>query len=136
MLMVEMSDFSEDDAAALPAQFPSSSSGSNSASASIRDVSARPLPKPHPPVRPPSQADIDGMPRSVAASIACGGVPVFELFLRLRLSFTYSLDQMTEFDAQDAAAEEEAMALIKCRAEDAEARKALQGALLQPLRLP
>ncbi len=56
-----------------------------------------------------------------------------ELFVRLRLSFTYSLDQMTDFDASDAAAEEEAMALMKSRAEDAEARKALEGALSQPL---
>jgi hypothetical protein len=40
---------------------------------------------------------------------------------------------MTEFDAHDAAAEEEAMTLIKSKAEDAEARKALEGALSQPL---
>jgi hypothetical protein len=59
MLMVEMSDYSEDDAATSPSR----SGGSSSASASTRDFSVKPLPKPHPPVRPPSQADIDGMPR-------------------------------------------------------------------------
>lgn len=62
MLMVEMSDYSEDDTA-LPFQFAGRSSESSAASASTRDFSVKPLPKPHPPVRPPSQADIDGMPK-------------------------------------------------------------------------
>ena len=57
MLMTEMIDISDEDTAAVP------SSSSSSSSSSSRDVVARPLPIPHAPVRPPTHADIDRMPR-------------------------------------------------------------------------
>ncbi len=62
VMMATMSDASEDDAAAEPLR---ASTGSSSSS----DAIARPLPIPHPPVRPPSQSDIDRMPRWVVVVV-------------------------------------------------------------------
>jgi hypothetical protein len=44
-------------------------------------------------------------------------------FCRVRLSFKYLLEQMTDYDANDIAIEAEKMALLKAQTEDANARK-------------
>lgn len=44
---------------------------------------------------------------------------------RVRLSFKYLLEQMTDYDANDIAIEAEKMALFKAQIEDANARKSM-----------
>jgi hypothetical protein len=55
------------------------------------------------------------------------GSNLLTFFFRLRLSFHYNLEQMTEYDANDIAHEAEMMMTMKLKTDNAEARKLAAG---------
>jgi hypothetical protein len=63
-----------------------------------------------------------------------GGCMMLTLFVRLRLSFHYNLEQMTEYDANDIAEEEQMMMAKKVKSDNAAAQKSAAGFALRQLK--